>query len=305
MKQPEQRAVDGDGINGGLETVGGRVLAGNNMDGPWVVVQKQKKMRKGKERETPAEARTAPTKGGINGDPKLKGSRFAALSGDMNDLDEVVVTDMEGKVSESCQPGHEKNQEEIMGGNDGGNHDMSIPSGQRNNIKEVIEMSTNEKASKKGKLAARGSQNFKNKINNGSKKGGDNLNVMLREKKIIKLLEDQLQNTNGKSNEVDMWPISSNPKELLRESMEGTSENIRGMGQKENLDLGQMPILYPNIPRPPDLVNTHPTNSSLMLNQESDINGDNDEFVDANEHGSGGNSDSDMEIVGETPSQNQ
>jgi hypothetical protein len=204
MKQPEQRAVDGDGINGGLETVGGRVLAGNNMDGPWVVVQKQKKMRKGKERETPAEARTAPTKGGINGDPKLKGSRFAALSGDMNDLDEVVVTDMEGKVSESCQPGHEKNQEEIMGGNDGGNHDMSIPSGQRNNIKEVIEMSTNEKASKKGKLAARGSQNFKNKINNGSKKGGDNLNVMLREKKIIKLLEDQLQNTNGKSNEVDM-----------------------------------------------------------------------------------------------------
>jgi hypothetical protein len=42
-----------------------------------------------------------------------------------------------------------------------------------------------------------------------------------------------------------------------------------------------------------------------MLNQESDINGDNDEFVDANEHGSGGNSDSDMEIVGETPSQNQ
>jgi hypothetical protein len=87
--------------------------------------------------------------------------------------------------------------------------------------------------------------------------------------------------------------------------MEGTSENIRGMGQKENLDLGQMPILYPNIPRPPDLVNTHPTNSSLMLNQESDINGDNDEFVDANDIGSGGNSDSDMEIVGETPSQNR
>jgi hypothetical protein len=38
---------------------------------------------------------------------------------------------------------------------------------------------------------------------------------------------------------------------------------------------------------------------------QSYANGESDEFVDANEHGSEGNSDSDMEIVGETPLQLQ
>ncbi|PNX89465.1 hypothetical protein L195_g045585, partial [Trifolium pratense] len=297
LKQPERRIEDGGGANDGVEplTGGSRMLAGNNVEGPWVVVQKPKRTRKGKDRETPAVDQNSPASEGINGDPKLKGSRFASLSGEFNEFNDDVVTNMEENDIADGQHEQEKNQDDMMGGNNKGNHDVSSQLGQHNKVKTVNDKNSNEKAIKDGKLAARGSHSFKSKSNNSSKKGGDNLHA----RKVTQLLEDQMQNTNDNNKRADTWSSPSNYQEVQKENKERRNDDTNEMTQNESLALGQMTILSPNQPRPPDLFHT-----PLISNKQHQryANGESDEFVDANEHGLEGNSDSDMEIVGDTPS---
>jgi hypothetical protein len=303
LKQPEHRTEDVGRVNDEARPVAGgsHLLTGNNVEGPWVVVQKPKRMRKGKEREAPAEERSLPVPESINGGPNLKGSRFASLIGEINEIHDDMVTVVEEKDMEDNQRDQEKNQDEVMGGNDGGNHYVSNQAGQRNKNNSFIGKISNDKAFKDGKLSARGSHNFKSKSNNIPKKGGDNLNVVLREKKIAQLLEHQMQKSKENKKRDATWSSLSNSQEVQPENKEGQSVNPKEVGHKEGLVLGQSP----NIPRPPNLLHTPPVSNVMTQQNQSYTHGESDEFVDAHENGIEGNSDSDMEIVGETPRQLQ
>ncbi|MCI66843.1 hypothetical protein A2U01_0088101, partial [Trifolium medium] len=64
---------------------------GRDVDGPWVVVQKPRRQRKGKEKETAVEqSRGKGVNGSINDDPKISGSRFIALNEDIPELNEDI-----------------------------------------------------------------------------------------------------------------------------------------------------------------------------------------------------------------------
>ncbi|KAK2378394.1 zinc ion binding / nucleic acid binding protein [Trifolium repens] len=301
VKQPERRSENEGGVTNGS----GGVLARNNVEGPWVVVQKPKRVRKGKDREAPAEGRKPPAQEGINGVPNLQGSRFASLSEEDTALNEDEVMILEGNEIENNQEEQEKIQEETMGVNDGGNHEVRNELGQRNKAKFIARKISNENTTKDGKLAARGPQSFKSKFNTNLKKGGENLHVVLRDKKMTQLLEDQIQRPNGSKKGEVTWSCPSNSQEVQRVNNEGQRVDNNDVGHKENLTLGQRHVLAPNIPRPPNLLHTPPVSNILVQQNQSYANGESDEFVDANEHGSEGNSDSDMEIVGETPLQLQ
>jgi hypothetical protein len=59
----------------------------------------------------------------------------------------------------------------------------------------------------------------------------------------------------------------------------------------------------PNVPRPPDFMDAPPIiNITSNFQQKEDINVEKENFLDASDQVGDGSSDSDMEIVKETPS---
>ncbi|GAU33801.1 hypothetical protein TSUD_221390 [Trifolium subterraneum] len=217
-------------------------LAGSGVAGPWIVVQKPKRTRKGKDRENPAAVQGGPTKGVINGETQHTGSRFVSLTDDVIDLE----TNNNGEEDENIPRLQEKNtgvnnRKNVEGDNNEESRPKVKSSGKNNN----------EKIIKDGKLAARGPQGFKNK--NG------NLQDVIREKKVAQLLEDQLKKSKSSST---MVPT----------------------------------------PRRPNETDTSPIDNLIPHHVRSEEHGETENFVDANEHETGSMSDSDMEIVRETPS---
>jgi hypothetical protein len=276
-------------------------LAGSNVAGPWVVVKKTKRTRKGKEREDPVGARISPATGDINGDPHLKGSRFVSLSEDSTDMNKDLAIISDERNGENSMQAHEKIEEVNNGENTERGNNMSGNSGTHNKGKSSGSKMHNEKIIKGGKLAARGSQVFKNKNGNSLKIGSDNLQEVLREKEISNGFEARIQRPNNSNNMDFAWPQTSNNMEIQRETMEGTNKSGYEINQTLNINMGQMTVITPNMPRPPNIGNTHPMNEPFLSHKKGEEPGETEEFVDANEHGSSGYSDSEMEVVGETP----
>jgi hypothetical protein len=104
-------------------------------------------------------------------------------------------------------------------------NNMNGNSGTHNKGKSSGSKMHNEKIIKGGKLAARGSQVFKNKNGNSLKIGSDNLQEVLREKEISNGFEAQIQRPNNNNSMDFAWPQTSNNMEMQREIMEGTNKS--------------------------------------------------------------------------------
>ncbi|PNX68351.1 hypothetical protein L195_g056122 [Trifolium pratense] len=82
---------------------------------------------------------------------------------------------------------------------------------------------------------------------------------------------------------------------------EGVDSETSYLGQHGNIDLGQSQIIMPNIPRPPNSDGNTPIFITSKQHQNHALMVDSDEFVDASDNGATGDSESDMEVVVETP----
>jgi hypothetical protein len=79
---------------------------------------------------------------------------------------------------------------------------------------------------------------------------------------------------------------------------DGTSFNFQKMGLHVGLSMNG----EPNVPRPPDLLNVPPfLNSPPFPHNREDTNVEKENFLDASDQVGDGSSDSDMEVVKETP----
>ncbi|GAU21276.1 hypothetical protein TSUD_286860 [Trifolium subterraneum] len=118
---------------------------------------------------------------------------------------------------------------------------------------------------------------------------------------MAQLLEDQLKKSKSSSTMVPTWPVISNNEEVQKEIGEHIGIINSGMGQMVESDMGQQTIIPPNRPRPPNETDTSPIDNLIPHHVRSEEHGETENFVDANEHETGSMSDSDMEIVRETP----
>ncbi|PNX58223.1 hypothetical protein L195_g059084, partial [Trifolium pratense] len=78
---------------GSVQQHGGDVsgLVGSDGDGPWVVVQKPRRQRKGKEKDAVVDQNQGKAvNGSINDRPKMSGSRFIALNDDIPELNKEI-----------------------------------------------------------------------------------------------------------------------------------------------------------------------------------------------------------------------
>jgi hypothetical protein len=101
LKVQDQARVEKEDLTGSESIGGGKVLVGGERDGPWVVVQKQKRMKKGKEKgnERGMDGGGNKPPARVNGEEKSSGSRFIALSDDIPSL-EVFNSDNNGENNE-------------------------------------------------------------------------------------------------------------------------------------------------------------------------------------------------------------
>jgi hypothetical protein len=82
----------------------------------------------------------------------------------------------------------------------------------------------------------------------------------------------------------------------------GTTNVIMGFNSQMGLQVGLSMNGEPNVPRPPDLLNVHPLLISPPLtHNREDTNVEKENFLDASDQVGDGSSDSDMEVVQETP----
>jgi hypothetical protein len=266
-----------------------RNLAGSSVEGPWRVVQKTRRNKKanpGKigERETnnapPAAAIIAqPEK--INFHANSTGSRFNSLLEDtaelekesMDRVENVRVVEVEGEDNQGT------NQREHA-------VEFSKIKNKRVNGGRVINRGDGmaDRIPKESKLATRGGS-FKGKSSTHGKRGVDNI----MDRVGVQLLE----NTLGQSKQANFNHATHNE--------EDTTSTRIVMGSEQQVRFG--PILQPNpgVPRPPNWSNLPPTTlSNFSTPAEEEQVGEGEVFVDANDQGSVGSQESDMEVVVET-----
>jgi hypothetical protein len=311
---------DAGRANGGHKN-GGEDLPGSNVDGPWMVVQKQRRARKGKEKDMIVPK--LPEGGGksgplrINAAGKLNGSRFGALMTDTEeDLQEIV--NQEDKGDDPMETRHvdegrkndskNKNQsyEAIIG-----LHDEGTEKGENNSViiaNQVIDVdcfikegsdvmscqprATNQdKTARDAKLGARVTGSFKGR--SSSKSSGrahvDTMVVNKEQNKLAGIFKDQFNRERDQGK---------------KEMRINETQNDKGESNFHDTGLHLGPTMNgePNAPRPPDLLNVPPFISSppfLQLKEDTIIEKEN--FLDASDQVGDGSSDSDMEIVKETP----
>ncbi|WJX44958.1 hypothetical protein P8452_31879 [Trifolium repens] len=314
-KKPQGNDPTGENSNtnsGNNETTTG-VSAGGG-DGPWTVVQKPKRNRKAK---NPAEDEgIIKSSGGNDGRAKNTGSKFNALTV-TNDDDEtnqgtnMDVTVLEEKTEETNMGGHAKEKtihetdlagvimEERSEENNMERKDMRTTQPRNhaeksNNIKNrrgktgptPKRVDDNpDKAVKDLKLAARGGGNLKGKAGPHMKIDGGKLANLMGVR-----TRDNLVAQNQK-------PANDIPPSLE----DGPTRKISQLGPNGVMAPGLKKGVKPNIPRPPNVNSTPPTEIlHPTLHMEDTLEGE--VFVDAHEQGLNGGSDSEMEMVGETQS---
>jgi hypothetical protein len=295
-------------------------LAGSNVDGPWMVVKKQKRARKAKEKEaTAAEegGRKGPTR--VNANGNNSGSRFESLTAeDTEDLlenitepirDSHVAEEREGdgkkKQKKKCVVNvqqkegagkKDSNYAAIIDNNGGGadfnkkdendkiiGQKRNIPElneGREDNMSQPIIVTTNQERHAKTRLATRGAGNFKGKSN------GKFSNSMRSTK-------ETLGNLQGVQQMEEFFAAHFNEVSINGRLFQHTQLGPQ-MGLKDSTK--------PNIGRPPDSVNSPPpNNNSHMQNMGEIVQEGVEEFIDAVDQGLTGSLDSDMEEIQETP----
>jgi hypothetical protein len=312
---------------------GEAVLPGNNIDGPWMVVQKQKRNRKNKEKEnmvptiTEGEGRRGPTR--INAAGKINGSRFGALMDENVEDPQNNTTTVDGGT-EPIMEGHVAQGREIGDANKEQNSDailtehiVGVDQRKKQSIiiaNKVIDIDLPYLAE------SRNIQMTKNKNGNGgsiAKNGDSGLERINKENKLATRGGGSFKNKTGAHGKkgvegiVDKMGVQvvenllgqvSNHSRVQTKNIEGSGGSDRGkMGSDQNIVLGPKDKIPPNIPRPPDWRNstTIVTNkiSSLQSNEEVMMEGE--VFEDANDQSSQASLESDMEYVEETPPQEQ
>jgi hypothetical protein len=281
-------------INGGA--VQPPSIEGNGDEGPWKVVHKQRRNRKsapakhdmtkdGKGNNIPVKQNEAPT--GNNGKAKISGSRFIALSDDncaineedmvregMNRSDDRVIEI--SNVSQQNLNGINGKDSRNKGGHNGGNTKKG----------EVI----NEKSKKDQKLATRGGV-FKGKNTTPVKKGVENLAEMMGVEWLdsLKAHYNKSMVTNGEGKRT----------EEVQKEMNWTTE--RNTGSMSTANVGREDANVINVPRPPNIGGASKINQYNNNHHETDTGLEVEIFEDADDQGSMGISESDMEVVQETP----
>jgi hypothetical protein len=264
-------------------------------DGPWRIVQKQRRSRK-----IPTGKNISPV--GINGVPNISpggvnaglvkstdsrnngGSRFDVLNDDSmeTNMANLEIPEIE---KEPIKEGVDIIDEGVM---------MNMGSrkkskNRRGNGGETFTKGDNsaERIPKESKLAARGGNSFKGKTGVFIKKGVQHV--------MEKIGVEVIGNLVGHSNQPNQ-PIakSGDGKQTMGEKNVGlTHENMQGPTF----------VVNPNRPRPPDNITIPPT--SEVFNSDENLNTEGEVFEDANDQGSYASSDSEMEVVVETPTAEQ
>jgi hypothetical protein len=294
-KVKQQDGNSGDRQNGGS---GGGVSVGSEVDGPWVVVQKLRRQRKGKERES-----MAGTGWGkdatrlINGEPTLVGSRFNALSDNTPELNDNIPAIINVNEGENNQ---EENQTQVNTYMEGNNLKAGVEKQHVKNKKGNGGAHV-ERLVKNSKLATRGTQSFKGKSGSSLKKGVENISDLLVENNMERMREAQLSRPNDDNGQINMEVQNSNLKGGSEQAIQGTHNGTSMLGPNGHRMIGNMQIVQPNIPRPPNVEHNTPVNVSKVQQAGYELGVEKDEFVDASENGTAGDSESDMEVVTETP----
>jgi hypothetical protein len=296
--------------NGGVE------LHGGGLEGPWVVVQKHKRNNKAKEKENMVQS--AAVDGGgkknpakINATGSINGSRFEALIND-NDEEQQETANHEENVTEPIRfrqvPKERENGKGKRSQNDGtiitnkkGSHekgrsqsliiatqsiDVDKPEKERNVALSCPIKTTNQEKNIKGtKLGARATGSFKGKIlsKNNGRTTVENIVENIEKNDLANIFKEKFQQVK----------IS-----------EKNNESAKGGGgfnfQEVGLHVGLPMIGDPNTPRPPDML-VVPPSASVPDHKNEDTIGEGEIFEDANDQGSNMGSDSEMDIVRETP----
>ncbi|KAK2378486.1 zinc ion binding / nucleic acid binding protein [Trifolium repens] len=272
--------------------------SGSGVDGPWRVVQKQKRGRKpgstrnstateGKGNNIPAKVNASLVS--INDTGKNSGSRFISLSDHNDEINEEDLARERNDLKNS-----NNNDSEVMNGGYQilhGNNVQNMSNNRGSNGGGAKKGETNhEKTNKEKKLAARGGGNFKGKI-------GSNV------KKVAEIITEEMGTHLLESLKVQsQQPIGNNEEPTSNDGVQKENSNAtRGHGLAHNIVLAHEDITSPNMPRPPNLHGTtQPISSSSPL-QDANMGWESEIFEDANDQGSVGNSESDMEIINETP----
>ncbi|MCH84836.1 hypothetical protein A2U01_0005673 [Trifolium medium] len=149
---------------------------------------------------------------------------------------------------------------------------------------------TQEKTNKEKKLATRGGGSFKGKSVSHVKKGVENLTENMGTQ-LLESLKGQHQQ-----------PIGNNGESTNKDGVQKENLNVtRNHSPIHNIELDHEDITSPNMPRPPNLLGTPQTILSSPPLQDANMGWESELFEDANDQGSVGTSESDMEIVNETP----
>jgi hypothetical protein len=313
-----------EGREGGVSKHGGEAMTGSSLDGPWMLVQKQKRNRKGKEKEntltTTVEGGGKRTPAKINVNGNINGSRFGALMDNNGDEleDNSNQTPILHQVDEQMREEHvaegrkidigvkEQNNEPIIIHKEGG-------TGKRKYNTTIIANTNQEVANQEV-----GADFFE-------KEGIDELSSQLigtNQEKIIRATKLGARVTGSfKGRPAGKNNGRTNPEHIVENIEENNLANIfktkftpmrekkgKDGAPKENSgfnfqDMGLMLSGGPNVPRPPDFMDAPPIiNITSNFQQKEDINVEKENFLDASDQVGDGSSDSDMEIVKETPS---
>ncbi|MCH84322.1 hypothetical protein A2U01_0005153, partial [Trifolium medium] len=289
--------IETNGKGGGENGGGTHHMEGSTIDGPWKVVQKTKRAKKGKERETPTvESGSNKSPAKINAGAKNTGSRFAALTSDEVNLETDNIVINEERMHEGMTNLHVSQEPIIISNNTNNNNGKILErevSGNKGS--QRLEGTIKERITKESKLSAKVKGNFKGKPRASLRKPLEHVAKLWVNKNMGDFIGIPLEKKGGDVGESSMTHVEN---KLQREvGKSGTND----MG----LEMGLSPLLTPNLPRPPDTKNTPPGNGNSPSQNEENSAPEKEEFEDANDQGITGSSDSEMDFVDETPPTNQ
>jgi hypothetical protein len=142
------------------------------------------------------------------------------------------------------------------------------------------------KNARENKLAARGTENFKGKNNQGPKIGAENFTDWM-----VSATMKAMTETNG-------MIATSVPLEKTGGAHYEPSGVVNNMGLSETSHIEQDKLPLPNMARPPDATDTSP----ILSHDQNKINVEGEAFEDATDQGYESVDSGEMEIVRETPS---
>jgi hypothetical protein len=281
-------AVNGEGkVNDGQARISNSDDTG--ADGPWRIVQKQRRNKKiaNGRNNMPAVVNVSPAK--INEQHNLGGSRFDVLNADLCETNVEINVEQNGELRDVDEIRREpileirENNEEAIAGRKKQNKNKRVTEGDHINKG----LNATERGPKASKLATRVGNTFKGKSGASAKKG------------VEQALDKMGVNIIG-----DLMGQTGQPKTVSMQNFAGKENNGEyEMGRTDTSMLGPKSVINPNMPRPPDNVFIPPTLQITppVIKPNEDLPIDGEVFEDANDQGSNLSSDSDMELVVETP----